>query len=885
MSISRGTRLGPYEIQSVLGAGGMGEVYGAMDTRLGRRVAIKVLPAARAADPERRRRFEQEARAVSALNHPHICTLFDIGSSAPGPGAEPPVEYLVMEWVDGETLAQRIGRGALPVGDVLRYGAQMADALAAAHSAGIVHRDLKPANVMLTKAGVKLLDFGLAKLLPAAAVGPGNLTTMAPAASPVTADGVVLGTVPYMAPEQVEGKEADARSDLFALGAVLYEMATGRRAFEGKSAASVMAAVLERDPPPLSTAAPLAPPALERLVRKCLAKDPSARWQTAADLADELRWISSDDHVSASHGTPGGAGARRRPNLGVAALAVGVLALASVAAVAAWLRPRESPAPQAESVVAPPRVTPFMTSDSVERQPAWSPAGNLIAYVSDKAGNNDIWICDPAGANPINLTANAPGDDAFPAWSPDGQQLAFYSERDGGGIFTMGALGAGVRKVTSVKPSVLYTFGLQWASDSSLVHTNFDADGRKQVYRVPSRGGDPSCLTCGLVGIAGGQSGQLSASGKLLAFTSIQKSGHDPPFTFSTSPLGRSTHSRRSPQHPAGPTEIVSLIFASSREGTPDLWQIPVESVERQTGRERRAHNLRPRLVGVHGERGRAPDHRGPGEVHQQPVGISDATGCGSRPERGPADHNRAIQRCTGKVVARRAGNRLRIEPARRPERLAGVYRGGRTDAPDVRRRPGVPAEVLTRRAVACIRCPRPRRKLRSRDAPRRQRHADPGSFVARAQCHHLLRSVVSRQQNSPGLGKAAEGECRGNLVGRRTQDRPTDRQRTTGLPSCPCWRGPRVPAVVPERTVRDVRGRHRQQLGPVGVGREGWKGDASDKLARQRAIVCVERRLSLGLFPEGRAERVADSGRIFWRRFRPTETVDGTDEPARVPQ
>ncbi len=196
MSISRGTRLGPYEIQSVLGAGGMGEVYGAMDTRLGRRVAIKVLPAARAADPERRRRFEQEARAVSALNHPHICTLFDIGSSAPGPGAEPPVEYLVMEWVDGETLAQWIGRGALPVGDVLRYGAQMADALAAAHSAGIVHRDLKPANVMLTKAGVKLLDFGLAKLLPAPAVGPGNLTTMAPAASPVTADGVVLGTVP-----------------------------------------------------------------------------------------------------------------------------------------------------------------------------------------------------------------------------------------------------------------------------------------------------------------------------------------------------------------------------------------------------------------------------------------------------------------------------------------------------------------------------------------------------------------------------------------------------------------------------------------------------------------------------------------------------------------
>ncbi len=253
-----------------------------------------------------------------------------------------------------------------------------------------------------------------------------------------------------------------------------------------------------------------------------------------------------------------------------------MLVIASVAAVAVWLRPRESPAPQAESVVAPPRVTPFITSDSVERQPAWSPAGNLIAYVSDKAGNNDIWICDPAGANPINLTANAPGDDAFPAWSPDGQQLAFYSERDGGGIFTMGALGAGVRKVTSVKPSVLYTFGLQWASDSSLVHTNFDADGRKQVYRVPSRGGDPSCLTCGLVGIAGGQSGQLSASGKLLAFTSIQIGPRSTLYVldFATRQVHTLETLASAPRWADGDR---LLIFASSREGTPDLWQIPVD--------------------------------------------------------------------------------------------------------------------------------------------------------------------------------------------------------------------------------------------------------------------------------------------------------------------
>ncbi len=247
MSLASGTRLGPYEIRSAIGAGGMGEVYKARDTRLGRTVAIKVLPGHLAADPERLRRFEQEARAVSALNHPHICVLHDVGS-------QDGVAFLVMEHLDGQTLAHRLRKGAMPLDEVLECGAQIADALAAAHRQGIVHRDLKPGNIMLTKAGVKLLDFGLAKLRPkmaAPGAGLSALSTQAPATTP----GAVMGTVPYMAPEQLEGKEADARTDLFAFGCVLYEMLTGRRAFAGETEASVISAIMTGQPPPLEHAA------------------------------------------------------------------------------------------------------------------------------------------------------------------------------------------------------------------------------------------------------------------------------------------------------------------------------------------------------------------------------------------------------------------------------------------------------------------------------------------------------------------------------------------------------------------------------------------------------------------------------------------------------
>jgi hypothetical protein len=339
MSLAAGTRLGPYEVLGLIGSGGMGEVYKARDTRLDRTVAIKILPAELSADPDRRTRFEREARTVAALSHPHICTLHDIGSSvpsgplplAPGPLSLSPVHYLVMEYLAGETLAQRLARGPLPVAQALDIAAQIADALDVAHKHGIVHRDLKPGNVMLTMGGAgrsgvtvaKLLDFGLAKLAAhgerPALVGGASVPTMA---APVTAEGTILGTLQYMAPEQLEGKEADARTDLWALGAILYEMVTGRRAFGGESQVSLIGNIMNAEAAALATLQPLTPPSLERVVKKCLAKHPDDRWDTAHDVADELRWISQTSGASPVTGT-------RRPRrwgLRTALVAAAVLA-------------------------------------------------------------------------------------------------------------------------------------------------------------------------------------------------------------------------------------------------------------------------------------------------------------------------------------------------------------------------------------------------------------------------------------------------------------------------------------------------------------------------------------------------------------------------------
>jgi serine/threonine protein kinase len=284
MPILPGRRLGPYEILSEIGAGGMGEVYKARDTRLDRIVAIKILPAHLADRAELRERFDREAKTIAGLNHPHICTLHDTGH-------QDGIDFLVMEYLEGETLAQRLQKGPLPLEQVLRYAVEISDALDKAHRKGVTHRDLKPGNIMLTKTGTKLLDFGLAKLKQeiSPATPESQLPTMK---SAITGEGTILGTLQYMAPEQLEAKEADARTDIFAFGAVVYEMATGKKAFAGKSQASVISAIMSSDPAPMSSLQPMTPPALDRVIKTSLAKEPDERWQTAGDLCRELKWIA-----------------------------------------------------------------------------------------------------------------------------------------------------------------------------------------------------------------------------------------------------------------------------------------------------------------------------------------------------------------------------------------------------------------------------------------------------------------------------------------------------------------------------------------------------------------------------------------------------------------
>ena len=335
MLLAAGARLGPYEIVTPLGAGGMGEVYRARDTRLNRTVAIKILSADMAADPQRQARFRREARAISSLTHPHICTLHDVGE-------QDGLDFLVMEYLAGETLAHRLLRGALPLEDALRIGAQLADALDAAHRQGLTHRDLKPANVMLAATGAKVLDFGLAKWHEGESAAPISVT-LPPVPSTLTQVGAVVGTLQYMAPEQVEGKPADARSDLFALGAILYEMTTGRKAFEGPTATSVMAAILSSTPPPMSTLQPVTPPALDRVVRKCLAKDPSRRWQSAADLRDELAWIADDPAATSTGPTTSAAMTVSSKGRSVAAWTTAAAAAVLAVLVALFLGRSASP--------------------------------------------------------------------------------------------------------------------------------------------------------------------------------------------------------------------------------------------------------------------------------------------------------------------------------------------------------------------------------------------------------------------------------------------------------------------------------------------------------------------------------------------------------------
>jgi serine/threonine protein kinase/Tol biopolymer transport system component len=434
MVLAAGARLGPYEVVAPLGAGGMGEVYLARDTRLAREVAIKVLSPHLAETPEARARFEREARAVSSLNHPHICALYDVGR-------ENGVDFLVLEKIEGETVAARLARGPLPADQVLRLGIQIADALDRAHRSGLVHRDLKPGNVMIAKSGAKLMDFGLA--LPTTLtdpVGSQSLArTMSPSeAQPVTAKGIVVGTFQYMAPELLEGKEADARSDLWALGCVLYEMATGKRAFEGKSQASLISAIMSSEPPRLSQLAPLAPPSLDRLVLACLAKDRDERIQNAHDLKLQLQWIAEGGAQSSALVSTRPAW---RTNVGLLGAAAGLIGL-SILGTLGLHRSSGDREPVRFLVGIPPGQLSM-------GGPRLSPDGRTLAFVaSDSSGESRIWL-RPMGSlesRPIPGTQNA----APPIWSPDHKSVAFVSNGRlqrvpvaGGAVVTLADVGDG----------------------------------------------------------------------------------------------------------------------------------------------------------------------------------------------------------------------------------------------------------------------------------------------------------------------------------------------------------------------------------------------------------------------------------------------------------
>ncbi len=418
MSLAAGTKLGPYEIVSPLGAGGMGEVYRAKDTRLGRDVAVKVLPEHLASAPEVRARFEREAKTISSLNHPHICTLFDVGH-------EGDIDYLVMELVEGETLADRLAKGALALDQVLKLGSEIADALDRAHRAGVVHRDLKPGNVMLTKSGAKLMDFGLARATGLGGAAGASGVTMAALsrsptmAQPLTAEGTIIGTFQYMAPEQLEGREADARTDLWAFGCVLYEMATGKRAFDGKSQASLISSIMSAEPPQISTIAPMSPPALDRLVRACLAKDPDERIQTAHDVKLQLDWIRE---AGSAAGVAAPVAARRKSRERIAwALAAVGFAAAAVSSFAVLSRPKEIELIQTS--ISPAEGTGLLHYWSMI---ALSPDGRTVALVAADSAGASIWVRPLDSATPTQLSDTR--DIAFGLfWSYDSRSLAYFS--------------------------------------------------------------------------------------------------------------------------------------------------------------------------------------------------------------------------------------------------------------------------------------------------------------------------------------------------------------------------------------------------------------------------------------------------------------------------
>lgn len=459
----------------------MGEVYRARDARLDRSVAIKVLASHLVSSPEVKQRFDREARALSALNHPNICQIFDVGS-------QNGTDYLVMEFLEGETLANRLRKGPLPLADVLRIGAEIADALQRAHRAGIVHRDLKPGNIMLTKSGAKLMDFGLAKpsslgKTSDSGAGPLLSATMTVTAgspvTPLTSAGTIIGTIQYMSPEQIAGQEADARSDIFCLGCILYEMLTGKRAFEGKSQISVASAILEKDPEPVAKFQPLTPPALEHVVQTCLAKTPDCRWQSASDVANELRWIAATGPTLEK--LDPGQSTRRRQNL-LWAAAVGALL-----GLLLWSNVREKSAAPTQiirSFLPPPADTVFDFTGDFSGPPVIRRDGTAIAFSARTEKERDfLWVQSLNDGTPRKLDGTEGA--SFPFWSYDGKYIGFFAD---GHLKKVATFGGPVTVLTEASNPR----GGSWNQDNIII---FEPDYRDTLWQISASGGTPTPLT------------------------------------------------------------------------------------------------------------------------------------------------------------------------------------------------------------------------------------------------------------------------------------------------------------------------------------------------------------------------------------------------------
>jgi len=483
MPLNSGTRLGPYEIQSQLGAGGMGEVYRALDTRLNRTIAIKILATHLSNSPELKQRMEREARAITCLNHPNICQLHDIGS-------QDGTDFLVMEYLEGESLAERLRKGPIPLPEIFRIAIAVAEALATAHRHGIIHRDLKPGNIMLTQSGAKLMDFGLAKPLgmqaaSSASGAPPSFTAAATLSgpsplSPLTTAGTIVGTIQYMSPEQIEGKEADARSDIFAFGAVLYEMVAGKRPFEGKSQLSLASSILEKDPDPISSLKPQTSPAFEHIIATCLQKNPDERYLAAHDIKLELQWISAEKSLpAASPARPVSARENRVPWM-AAVIAAVVLG----AAAGFLLRPTARPAPSIRSVINPPEKTTLNLSGDSAGPPVLSPDGAYVAFTATGTDSQtNVWVrpVNSLEARRVAGTENS----VFPFWSPGSRSIAFFAD---GKLKTVDLEGSS----TQVIADAPFGRGGSWGAGGAILYA---ATVQSALMRVNVNGGTPVAAT------------------------------------------------------------------------------------------------------------------------------------------------------------------------------------------------------------------------------------------------------------------------------------------------------------------------------------------------------------------------------------------------------